>query len=60
MYIGGFKDDGCGYAYDVTVTGNTVSNSGDIILDKCNQVTLSGNTLNGSKASRAEEVTIND
>lgn len=60
IYIGGFKDEGCGYAFDVTVTGNTISNSGDITLDKCNNVTLSPNGSSFTKTSRAEEVTIND
>ena len=42
IYIGGFNDKTCGYAYDVTVSENKFSSSGDILLDKCDQVTLSG------------------
>ena len=63
IYVGGFNSSRCGYAFDVTVTGNTISNSGDITLDKCNQVTLSNNNYNGSKVhktKRAEEVTKED
>lgn len=61
IYVGGFNDK-MGYAYDVTLKDNEISNSGKVTLDKCKKVTLSNNTLNGSevkKTHRAEEVVIN-
>lgn len=61
IYVGGFNDK-MGYAYDVTLKDNEISNSGKVTLDKCKKVTLSNNTLNGSevkKTHRAEEVEIN-
>ena len=47
MQIGGW--DGKGTVSDVQVTGNTFSKSGNIELSKRKNITIKGNTLNGSK-----------
>jgi len=45
MYIGGYERD-LGTSKDITVTGNTFTNCGDIYLGKCKNVTFTDNILN--------------
>ena len=71
MYIGGF-DSKCGYAKNVTVTGNTFTNCGKkddevITFDRCNTVKFTNNTLTSKKkvtmiykTSKAKNLTIKD
>ena len=61
IYVGGFNDTSCGYVYDVTLAGNTYSNSGCITLDKCRKVILSDYGIKSSdvkQTSEAKEITI--
>ncbi len=46
MYIGGY--DGNGTSINVQVTGNTFTNCGKIMVGKCKDVTIKGNTYNGT------------
>ena len=71
MYIGGF-DSKCGYAKNVTVTGNTFTNCGKkddevITFDRCNTVKFTNNILTSKKkvtmiykTSKAKNLTIKD
>ena len=59
MYIGGYSEDsGCGYAYDVTITGNKITECGKkdksemITFDRCKKVSFKNNTIQASNKAR--------
>ena len=55
MYIGGYDPDNLGTAKDITVTGNTFTNCGNITLGNCINVTIKDNKCNGTKIEKETE-----